>query len=51
MLGMDDGAAQSILFPSKPATLFNALKSKTGLILAKAIALRISANLEPFTNT
>ena len=33
-------------FKSKRAAFLNALKCKTGLILAKAAAMRINANLE-----
>ena len=34
-------------FKLKRDTFLNALKCKTGLILAKAAAMRINANLEP----
>ena len=34
-------------FKSKRAAFLNALKCKTGLILAKAAAMRINANVEP----
>ena len=34
-------------FKSKRAAFLNGLKCKTGLILAKAAAMRINANVEP----
>jgi hypothetical protein len=50
-LGMTGVAAQPNIsddyFKSKRAAFLNALKCKTGLILAKAAAMRINAYLEP----
>ena len=41
MVGFDD------YLKSKRTSFLNALKCKTGLILAKAAAMRINANVEP----
>jgi hypothetical protein len=51
VVAMDVVAAQPNLeddfFKSKRAAFFNALKCKTGLILTKATAMHVNANLEP----
>ena len=48
---MNDAAAQSNIFhdyfKSERAAFLNGLKCKTGLILAKAAAMLINANIEP----